>query len=151
MVKSILNQKLREEIIARVRQLKPDTEPAWGTMNAFQMVKHCRLFEAWIHGIGEWDYSISRSTPTQAAAALVAITADDTPLMKFAASSEILIVSEPDCDFEAERNLWIEHLERYESYNNPAFVHDFFGKMTTEQIGILAYKHTDHHLRQFHV
>lgn len=151
MVKSILDRKLREEIIERVQKLKHDSEPAWGTMNAFQMVKHCRLFEAWIHGIGDWDYTISRSTPTQAAQALAAITADDTPLMKFAASSKILIVAEPDCDFEAERNLWIEHLERYESYNNPAFVHDFFGKMTTEQIGILAYKHTDHHLRQFHV
>lgn len=151
MVKSILDRKLREEIIERVQELKHDSEPAWGTMNAFQMVKHCRLFEAWIHGIGDWDYTISRSTPTQAAQALAAITADDTPLMKFAASSKILIVAEPDCDFEAERNLWIEYLERYESYNNPAFVHDFFGKMTTEQIGILAYKHTDHHLRQFHV
>lgn len=151
MVKSILNQKLREEIITRVRQLKPDTDPAWGTMNAFQMVKHCRLFEAWIHGIGEWDYSISRSTPTQAAEALAEITADDTPLMLFAPSSEILIVSEPDGVFESERNLWIEHLERYQNYNNLAFIHDFFGKMTEEQIGILAYKHTDHHLRQFGV
>jgi hypothetical protein len=149
MVKSILNQKLREELIARVRQLKPDTEPAWGTMNAFQMVKHCRLFEAWIHGIGDWDYTISRSTPTQAAEFLAAITSDDTPLMQFAPSSEILIVAIAEVDFEAERNLWIEHLEHYESYNNPAFIHDFFGKMTPEQIGILAYKHTDHHLRQF--
>lgn len=129
--------------------MKPDTEPAWGTMNAFQMVKHCRLFEAWIHGIGDWDYTISRSTPTQAAEFLAAITSDDTPLMQFAPSSEILIVAIAEVDFEAERNLWIEHLERYESYNNPPFMHDFFGKMTPEQIGILAYKHTDHHLRQF--
>ena len=149
MVKSILNQKLREEIIARVRQLKSDSETLWGTMNVFQMVKHCRLFEAWIHGIGEWDYTISRSTPTQAAEFLAAITADDTPLMQFAPSSEILIMAISEGDFEAERNLWIEHLVRYESYNNPAFIHDFFGKMTNEQIGILAYKHCDHHLRQF--
>ena len=150
-ISTSINQKLREEIIARVWHLRPHAEPQWGTMNVFQMVKHCRLFEAWIHGIGDWDYTISRSTPTQAAQALAAITADDAPLMKFAASSKILIVAEPDCDFESERNLWIEHLERYESYKNPAFVHDFFGKMTTEQIGILAYKHTEHHLRQFGV
>ena len=40
-------------------------------------------------------------------------------------------------------------IEEYEHYSNPDFIHDFFGKMTKEQIGLLAYKHTDHHLRQF--
>lgn len=29
------------------------------------------------------------------------------------------------------------------------FMHPFFGKITREQIGYLAYKHDDHHLRQF--
>jgi len=28
-------------------------------------------------------------------------------------------------------------------------MHPFFGKMTKEQVGYLAYKHTDHHLWQF--
>lgn len=115
------------------------------------MVKHCRLFEAWIHGIGEWDYSISRSTPTQAAKALADMTADNTPLMRFAPSSEILIVTDSESDFEAEKSLWTDYINRYESYKNDLFIHDFFGKMSAKQIGILAYKHTDHHLRQFRV
>jgi hypothetical protein len=42
-------------------------------------------------------------------------------------------------------------VEAYANYSNPGFVHDFFGKMTDEQIGIFAYKHADHHLRQFGV
>jgi hypothetical protein len=37
------------------------------------------------------------------------------------------------------------------NYSNEDFIHDFFGKMTKEQIGVFAYKHTDHHLRQFGV
>lgn len=151
MVKTILERKLREEIIERVLQLKSNAKPLWGTMNAFQMVKHCQLFEAWIHGIGNWDYSISRSKPDQATRALFEVTKDNTPLMQFAPSSEILIVTEPDGDFESERNIWLEHLDRYQNYNNPAFIHDFFGKMSPEQIGILAFKHSDHHLRQFGV
>ena len=152
MPKNIFDQILREELIERVLHLTSESKPNWGTMNAFQMVKHCRLFEAWILGIGDWDYSKSRSTPEQAEKFLHAITADDTPLMKFAPSSEILIVSALDeGDFEAERNLWIAHLKAYESFNNQHFIHDFFGKMSKEQIGILAYKHTEHHLRQFGV
>ncbi|HLW39010.1 MAG TPA: hypothetical protein VKX31_01370 [Brumimicrobium sp.] len=42
-------------------------------------------------------------------------------------------------------------IKEYESYQNPNFVHDFFGEMTNEEIGILIYKHCDHHLRQFGV
>ena len=52
-------------------------------------------------------------------------------------------------DIESEKKKWISLIEGYENYSNPGFIHDFFGKMTKEQIGILAYKHTDHHLRQF--
>ena len=44
---------------------------------------------------------------------------------------------------------WILLIKGYESYSNPTFIHDFFGKMTREEIGLLVYKHTDHHLRQF--
>jgi hypothetical protein len=151
MVKSILDEPLRAEIIDRVRKLNKNLQAQWGSMNVFQMVKHCRFFEAWIHGIGDWDYSASRSTPTQAAEALIAVTSDDTPIMKPAPSTQILIVNETEVDFEKEKDLWISHLEAYQNYHNPAFVHDFFGKMKPEQIGILAYKHTDHHLRQFGV
>ncbi len=48
-----------------------------------------------------------------------------------------------------ERTKWIALIEEYEHFSNHNFVHTFFGKMTKEQIGYLAYKHTDHHLRQF--
>jgi len=42
-------------------------------------------------------------------------------------------------------------INEYSAYSFPdySFVHPFFGKMTKEQIGYHAYKHIDHHLRQF--
>ncbi len=150
-IKSVLNKRQRAMIIDRISLLKPSSAAHWGTMTVGQMLKHCRLFEAWIHGIGDWDYSISRSTPSQALEALTAITADNTPIARLASSAEILLVTDPVDNFEAERELWIEHIRGYESYRNDRFVHDFFGKMTAEQVGILAYKHSDHHLRQFGV
>lgn len=60
-------------------------------------------------------------------------------------------VKEKDGDVELQKAIWIDLIAAYEHYSNPDFVHDFFGKMTKEQIGILVYKHTDHHLRQFGV
>ena len=45
---------------------------------------------------------------------------------------------------------WINLIKEYDHFNNNSnFVHPFFGRMTKEQLGILAYKHIDHHLRQF--
>jgi len=50
-----------------------------------------------------------------------------------------------------QKKTWIQLISAYEHFSNPGFIHDFFGTMTTEQIGIFAYKHADHHLRQFAV
>ncbi len=52
-------------------------------------------------------------------------------------------------DIEAEKEKWISQIRNHEHFSNPGFVHSFFGKMTEEQIGFMAYKHADHHLRQF--
>jgi hypothetical protein len=58
-------------------------------------------------------------------------------------------VKEKDGDVALQKKIWIEQITEYGDFSNPAFIHDFFGKMTNEQIGIFAYKHFDHHLRQF--
>ena len=76
---------------------------------------------------------------------------DEKPFDKNIPTSGQFKVKELNGDSESEKSKWIELLNEYENYNNPNFVHDFFGKMTKEQIGILVRKHTDHHLRQFGV
>lgn len=50
-----------------------------------------------------------------------------------------------------EELIWAEQIKSYKNYSNDNFIHDFFGKMTKEQIGVFAFKHNDHHLRQFNV
>ena len=47
------------------------------------------------------------------------------------------------------RSKWIALIAEYAHFSKEEAVHPFFGKMTKEQIGQFAYKHTDHHLRQF--
>jgi hypothetical protein len=54
-----------------------------------------------------------------------------------------------DGDVLSEKKKWIAMVEEHARFSNVDFVHPFFGKMTKGQIGYLAYKHTDHHLRQF--
>jgi hypothetical protein len=40
-------------------------------------------------------------------------------------------------------------MAEYAHFPHPVVFHTFFGKITKEQAGQLAYKHADHHLRQF--
>lgn len=74
---------------------------------------------------------------------------DDRPLKKGMPSGAAFEVREKEGDIELTRQKWARLIADYAHYSNPGFIHDFFGKMTVEQIGILAYKHNDHHLRQF--
>jgi hypothetical protein len=62
-----------------------------------------------------------------------------------------LIIKETQGDVAMEKEKWLALIKEYAKYALPdnSFVHPFFGKMTREQIGLHAYKHSDHHLRQF--
>lgn len=81
--------------------------------------------------------------------ALKNLTKDDKPFARNVPTSTEFKISDPAGDVAAERTKWIAWLEEYDHYSNPGFIHDFFGRMSREQVGQLAYKHTDHHLRQF--
>jgi len=74
---------------------------------------------------------------------------DDNPMGRNAPTSSELIVKESGGNMTEEKKKRIVLLGEYDHFSNLNFIHPFFGKMTKEQIGHHAYKHTDHHLRQF--
>ena len=74
---------------------------------------------------------------------------DESPLMRNSPTIPELIIKEHSGDIVSEKKRWIMLIEQYTHYSDAGFVHSFFGKMTKEQVGYMAYKHTDHHLRQF--
>jgi hypothetical protein len=83
--------------------------------------------------------------------ALKSNTKDDKPLGKNMPAGKAFTVREKVDDLITLKSIWIERIKSYESYSNDNFIHDIFGKITKEQIGIFAFKHNDHHLRQFSV
>lgn len=63
-----------------------------------------------------------------------------------------LIVTDTHNDLGLSKILWAASIKQYSHLaDDHEFVHGFFGKMNKQQTGLLAYKHTDHHLRQFGV
>lgn len=148
-MKTILDKPTRDAIIARIKMLKETDTPQWGTMNIYQMLKHCTLCEEMY--LGDTIYPRKFIGRLFGKMALNNLTKDDAPMGKNAPTSSSFKVKQTTGDITAEREQWAGLIERYATFENPGFVHWFFGKMTRQQIGQLVYKHADHHLRQFGV
>ena len=148
-MKTIFDKNNRDELIGRIGRINQNTKAEWGKMNVYQMLKHNTYWNGWILGKGNHTYNQTFMGKIFGKMALKKMIKDEKPFDKNIPTSAQFKAKELNGDLEAEKSKWISLLCEYENYNNPNFVHDFFGKMTKEQIGILAYKHTDHHLRQF--
>lgn len=146
-MKTVFDKTTRDELIDRINSLDENSTAKWGKMNAYQMVRHCSLFDEWTLGKNNPIYKQTLIGRLFGKTALRSMLKDDRPLKRNMPTTSDLKIKETSGDMEKAK--WIELIKDYENYSNPDFIHDFFGKMTIEQIGIFAYKHTDHHLRQF--
>lgn len=145
-MKTLFDAETRNNLIQRIDALRPDSKANWGQMNPYQMLKHCTLSEEMF--FGKKTYKRLFIGLLFGKIALKGILKTDNPIGKNKPTHpELSIVGSGD--FYKEREKWIQLLKGYSRFANPNFVHPFFGKMTTAQIGVYVYKHTDHHLRQF--
>ncbi len=148
-MKSIFEETQRQELIDRIKTLDAGDAAQWGKMNVFQMIRHCSLWDEWVLGQKNPRYKQEFIGYLFGKIALRRMIKDDGPFDKNVPTSSFLVIKEKDGDLTQLKTNWVRLIEGYAGYSNPGFIHDFFGKMTLEQIGVLAYKHTDHHLRQF--
>jgi Protein of unknown function (DUF1569) len=148
-MKTIFDTATRDELIRRIGLLSENNASHWGKMNLFQMLKHNTYWNGWILGKTAHTYKQEFLGKIFGKMALKRMIKDENPFDKNIPASGQFKVKESEGNIESEKTDWIQLINEYENYSNPDFIHDFFGKMTKEQIGVLVYKHTDHHLRQF--
>lgn len=148
-MKTVFDSETRNELIKRIGLISENSVPLWGKMNICQMLKHCNTWDEYMLGLKKPVYKQGFIGKLFGKMALKKMTSDDRPLDKNTPTSKEFIIKDTGCDLAAEKSKWIAMIQQYQNYSNPDFIHIFFGKMTEEQIGILAYKHSDHHLRQF--
>jgi len=146
-MKSVFDKSTRDELIARINTLNENSKAQWGKMNIYQMLKHCVLCEEMY--LGRKKYKRAFIGRVFGKIGLRDILKDERPLQKNAPTSAAFKITEGTGDVLAEKARWMQLMNEYAQYTNNDFVHWFFGKMTREQVGYFAYKHTDHHLRQF--
>jgi hypothetical protein len=148
-MKTVFDPAVRDELIQRISSLKEDNKSVWGKMNVYQMTKHCTIWNDWVLGKKDFIYKQEFLGKLFGKMALKSNTKDDKPIGRNMPAGKAFTVKEKDGNLKSEMAVWIMEIKAYADFSNDDFVHDFFGKMTKEQIGIFAYKHNDHHLRQF--
>jgi hypothetical protein len=150
-MKDIFQQETIEAFKVRIANISEDSTAQWGKMDVYQMLKHCTENDKMM--VGDRQFKRLFIGKIFGRMSLRSSTKDDKPLGHNSPTHPDLIIKE-NGDVAAQKEEWISVLEGY--YTKPAttfegFIHPFFGKMTPQQISVWAYKHIDHHLRQFGV
>jgi len=146
-MKTIHDKATRDELIVRIDKLNENSKALWGKMTIGQMMKHCTKWEEM--SLGKQTYKQSCIGKLFGKIALKDML-KDVPIKKNLPSVPSFIMK-GNANVAEEKKKWIELMKEYDHYTNDGFVHPFFGKLTKEQAGLMAYKHIDHHLRQFNV
>jgi hypothetical protein len=137
----------RAEILARLRALTPTSQPRWGGLTAPRVL--CHLADQLRIGLGDIPTRSQSSFGSRTLLKwLVVYTPLRAPPGKVQTSPEML-TSTPagwDVDLRACEQL-VERLATATSTPR----HPFFGALSPSGWGRLAWKHLDHHLRQFGV
>lgn len=141
----------RNALIERLDKLSGDEKPLWGKMNAEQMMSH--LVQA-----GELPFVASVADRSSFLSRTII-----KPLILYVLPMPKEVKVSPDMDqqangrrsqgFETDRSLLIHSINKLGTLpaDHQCLQHPFFGKMSAKEWAVIAYKHIDHHLKQFGV
>ncbi|HEY3115025.1 MAG TPA: DinB family protein [Gemmatimonadaceae bacterium] len=146
MQKSLTDARARQELLNRLERLTPEATPLWGKMTAPQMLAH----------LADWMLMASGDIKTAA----------QNRVLRYPPLKQLAIYwlpfpkgvpTSPELRGRTPLEWSIEHTSvrnRVQSFENLYLKarwpdHPVFGKMTPRAWGVFAYRHMDHHLRQF--
>ena len=150
-MKTIRNETDRAKLIERLNKLTGNETPVWGKMNVNQMMSHL------VQG-GELPFvaSVPDRSTFMSRTIIKPLILYVLPMPK-----EVKISAEMDqqqkgrkpLGFETDRAVLIESMKKLGelSVDHKCLDHPFFGKMSAKDWANIAYKHIDHHLKQFGV
>lgn len=148
-MKNLWQESARNEMHARILRVTPDTKPLWGRMSSSEMLAH--LLEGMRLGSGE--------LPTRERKTFLRYWPLNELLVRFvsfprgAKAPREIVTSGRAVDWNATVDALLESIDRFETraLDKPWPIHPVFGRLSGSAWGRLAYKHMDHHLRQFGV
>lgn len=144
---SILNDRDRAAITERLRSLSPSSARRWGSMDVAGMLQHLQLSTRM--ALGDLDVPSVNKRVFQLFP-LKHLVLYVLPFPKGAPTAPALKTNVA-ASLEEERTALLELLERIGTgpREGAGPAHPLFGPLTWREWGVVTYKHTDHHLKQF--
>lgn len=150
-MKNLFNKQDVDEMIDRINQLTPETQPQWGKMNVAQMLAHCNVAY-------EMVYTDKHPRPNAFTRFMLKLFVKNAvvgpkPYPKNGRTAPQFVIAD-ERDFETEKNRLIDHLNKTNDLGEAHFdgkASHSFGKMNKDEWNVSFSKHLDHHLTQFGV
>jgi hypothetical protein len=149
---SLFNQSDTSELLERIENLTPGHQRHWGKMNVAQMLAHCNV---------SMDTAMGKSFIKPIFIGRIIGTLlkprvlGEKPFGKNSPTDKTYVFTDKgDLNFEEEKSKLQQAVNQFFEggvAKCTTYPHPFFGKFTPEEWGIFAWKHLDHHLRQFGV
>jgi hypothetical protein len=147
-MKSLFEESTYQEIIERLGRLQADTPRQWGKMGSSAMVKHCNLVLS------------SSLGPAPRKRALMSFLFRKMAKKQYVYRSVYKkggytapnFVVAKGGELSAELILLIKSIDQFRTIGEEAYenrLHSFFGRLTSQEWGMLQFNHLNHHLTQF--
>jgi hypothetical protein len=148
MKKNLLNEESVNGIIKRINDLLPETKNHWGEMNPTEMLYHCNLCNLQLF---EETEHVGKPSLKQRFLKIVALyIVPRFPKNRKGAERNRTRGKIATTEFALQLEQFKIILKRFSNYQQPiTLIHPAFGPLTNNEWGIAAWKHLDHHLRQF--
>ncbi len=151
-MKNVFNAEDTQELKSRINNLKNESQPQWGKMNASQMLAHCNVAYEMTYeptkfkkpkGIKKWVLKTF----------LKPIIVGSKPFKKNSPTAPDFKIADSK-NFEIEKNRMIAYIDKTQQLGKNHFEgldNLSFGAMSSTEWNNLFYKHLNHHLKQFGV
>jgi hypothetical protein len=150
MQKTLFDKTAANSIIDRVSRLRSDSKAQWGKMNAVEMLLHANICN---EEIFQPIVPANGTTVKQYLLRVIALylAPNFKKGIKGDGNKDTIGKTEVK-DFDLQKKKFIELIDRFSEHKGELTLpHIAFGNISTRQWGVAAYKHMDHHLRQFGV
>ena len=145
--KSLLDPEVEREMLSRLDRLAPTAKGHWGRMSVTQMLRHIAGGIRMATG----DLAIPRRNSALRRFPIKQLIIFVLPFPHNAPTAPALVFKD-EVDFDAERETLRDLISSFAKRDIPNWPeHPAFGPLNREQWGVMAWKHLDHHLRQFGV
>jgi hypothetical protein len=147
-VKNLFDPSVKQDIIARINKLTPESKAVWGKMTVGQMLAHLQM----PIGVAEGIHKLKRTFLGKIVGSWVKpMLYNAKPFKHSLPTDPSFIMAGNEKDFETERQKLLIMINNFTEVNMVNETHPFFGKLTKEQWSKGTWKHLDHHLQQFGV